>query len=372
MDWRQIRALFPAVEDHVYLNTASGGAMSRYAVEEANRYYGEIHAFADAPWDDWIARAEAVRGRAAHFINAAPDEIAFLPNASLGLNHAARLLADTGEVLAPADDFPSVTLPWLHLGIPVHFIPSDQRGAVSTDRIASMLHPGMKVLTTSFVQFQTGFKQDLQALGALCRTNGLAFIVDATQGLGAAAIDVQRDNIDVMVCSGYKWLTAGYGIALLYIRKEILEGRAMPAVGWRSARNPYQLQNDRLDLASDAVAFELGHPPFPGIFTLGGALRVFEAAGMERIEERIQDLNDHLYRRLDDIGFSGFIHRERMERAGITMLDAGALGEIAADLKEQNIFVAARGGRIRVALHFYNTTADIDRFVAALAPRVRR
>jgi selenocysteine lyase/cysteine desulfurase len=371
MDWEQIRALFPAVENHVYLNTASGGAMSRYAVEEANRYYSEIHALADIPWDDWIARAEEVRGRAARFINASPDEIAFIPNASLGLNHAARLLVGAGDVLAPEDDFPSVTLPWLQLGVPVHFIPSDQRGAVSVDRITAMLRPGTKVLTTSFVQFQSGFRQDLQALGALCRAHGLVFIVDATQGLGAAAVDVQRDNIDVLVCSGYKWLTAGYGIGLLYIRKDVLQGRPLPAVGWRSARNPYELHNDRLDLASNAVALELGHPPFPGIFTLGGALRVFEAAGMERIEERVHALNDHLYRRLEGIGFSGFVRRERMERAGITMLDTPAPREITAALKQQDILVAARGGRIRVALHFYNDTGDIDRFVAALAPMLK-
>lgn len=367
MDWNEVRALFHAVENQVYLNTASGGAMSRYAVEEARRYYEENHAFADALWDDWLARAEEVRGRVARFLNAEPDAIAFLPNASLGLNHAARLLNGTGDVLTMADDFPSVTLPWLQLGVPVEFVPADEHGVVSVDCITERLRPRTKVLATSFVQFQNGFKQDLQALGALCRAHGLTFIVDATQGLGAAAIDVERDKVDVLVCSGYKWLTAGYGIAILYIRKEVLEGRALPAVGWRSARDPYRLLNDRLDLASDTIAFELGHPPFPGIFTLGGALRVFESVGMERIEDRVQALNDELYRRLDDIGVSTFTRRAREERAGITMLHLDAPGEVAAKLKEQNIFVAARGGRLRVALHFYNTPGDIDRFVTALA-----
>ena len=273
IDWQAIRALFPAVERYTYLNTASGGVMSAYAAEAAKRYYDEAHTQADVLWDAWLDRAEQVREQTARFLNAAPDEIAFLPNASLGLNLAAHLFDGEGGVLTTEDEFPSDTLPWLQRGYPVRFIPTAADGSVLVETIAEAIDPESRFLVTSTVQYRTGFRIDLAALGRLCRSRGLTFIVDATQGIGVFPIDVQQQQIDVLVFSGYKWATAGYGIAVLYIRKEHLAGRALPMAGWRSARDPYVLRNDQLDLAAHTTALELGHPLFPGIFALGGALR---------------------------------------------------------------------------------------------------
>ena len=366
LDWQAIRALFPAVERYTYLNTASGGVMSAYAAEAARRYYDEAHTQADVLWDDWLDRAERVRAQTARLLNADPDEIAFLPNASLGLNLTAHLFDSEGGVLTTEDEFPSDTLPWLQRGHPVRFLPTDDDGGVSPEAIAGAVEPQTRHLVTSFVQYRTGFRHDLAALGRLCRARDLTFIVDATQGVGVFPIDVRRQQIDVLVFSGYKWATAGYGIAVLFIRKDLLASRALPMVGWRSARTPYALVNDHLDLAAHTTTLELGHPLFPGIFALGGALRLFEEIGSEPIEARVLTLTDYLHRCLDEHDITILSTQNPTHRSGITMLGVEEPQRVVDELKAQGIYIAARGRGIRVSLHCYNNHDDIDRFVEAL------
>ena len=75
-------------------------------------------------WDAWLERRERVREKVAEFIGAEADEIAFVPNTSTGMNLIVDLLGDDGPVLSDELEFPTVTLPWIHRGIPVHFLPA--------------------------------------------------------------------------------------------------------------------------------------------------------------------------------------------------------------------------------------------------------
>jgi len=365
-DWTSVRALFPALDRYTYLNTASGGVMSNYAAEAAKRYYDEAQQFAEVCWDSWLARAEKVREQTARLINADPDEIAFLPNASLGLNFASQLFDNTGTVLTTEDEFPSGTLPWMQREYPVRFLPTEEDGSITIQTIEAAVDSGSRHLVTSLVQYGTGFRHDLEALGNLCRKRDLTFIVDATQGIGAFPVDVRSQQIDVLVFSGYKWATAGYGIAVLFLRKELLASRAMPMLGWRSAREPYALINDQLVLASHPTALELGHPLFPGIFAMGGALRLFEEIGAGRIHARVEELTGYLHQRLAERNIPILSTLDPAHRSGITMLVSENPGEVVEALKEQEIHVAARGRGIRVSPHFYNTPEDVDRLVQAL------
>lgn len=365
-DWIQIRKQFPAVERCTYLNTAGGAPMCAPATEEAQRYLKEATSYGDAKWDEWVARSEGVRHHLAEVLNATPEEIAFLSNASFGMNTLAEMFGGEGEVLTAADDFPSVTLPWLRRGYPVRFLESDSGGALDCEEIEEAVGQGTRYLVISFVQFATGFRYDLARLGEICRTRDILLVVDATQGFGAFPIDVQQCRIDALVFSCYKWLTAGYGIAPLYVRKEILESRSLPLVGWRSAREPYDLVSDRLDLTDQARGLELGHMPFVGVFALGGALRFLQEIGLHNIETRVQELTQELHVRMADVGVDVSSPRERERRSGITVLAVPEPKRVATRLQKKNILVAARRNGLRVALHFYNDHDDIDRFTVAL------
>jgi len=341
----------------VYLNTAGGGPMSREAADAVRAYYDEFYREGDTRFSACLECVEETRAQLARVLNASPRDVAFLGNASLGLNLVADLL--DGNVVALADEFPSVTMPWLQRGRSVRFLSSPEE-------IGGALASETDILAVSFVQYKTGYRLDLKRTSELCRSRNIRLVVDATQGFGAFPIDLERTPVDALVFSGYKWANAGYGIAPLYVSRTLLEEHGLPAAGWRSAQEPYELEASTLDLTTDARGLELGHPPFAGVFALGGALDLIESIGLEAIEARVQDLVDELHRRLDARGIAIASPREREQRSGITMVRVSDPAATTAALANKNILVSARGDSLRVSLHYYNNEDDIERFLDAM------
>jgi selenocysteine lyase/cysteine desulfurase len=367
MDWTAARALFPAVDKNVYLNTAGGGPVSERSAAAGSAYYEQSLQDGDVHWEEWLERVEAVRRKLARVLNARPVDLAFVGNASTGLSIAAHMLRDRGRVLAVADEFPSCTLPFLQLGYDVDFVPTARDGGVGIRDLEAACSDKTGVLAISFVQYKSGFRNDMARLGAFCKERDLAFVVDATQGFGAFPLDVSDNSADFLVTSGYKWANAGYGVAGLYVSGKFLQPETFPLVGWRSPREPYALSYDSLDIAARAAALEQGHPPFAGIFALGAALDLMIEIGLQKIGRRIVELTRYLHERLDQAGIWVLSTREEAHLSGITIAAAAEPVETVQRLREQGIIVSTRGEGIRVSVHYYNNHEDIDRFVAALA-----
>ena len=366
MDWNQIRTLFPAAERYTYLNTAAAPPISLLAAREGKRYYDEMAEHADVPWDHWLSEVEDVREKLAKFLNAEPRSVAFTYSTAHGMNLIAGILQHCGDVLCPADEFPSCTLPWLQQRYRLHFLRSQDRGVIDLEDVERSLTSETRILVASYVQFATGFRQDLVSMGRLCRERNLIFVVDATQGMGVFPIDVVASNIDFLVFSGYKWAQAGYGVGGLYIAPRFLKTNSLPVAGWWSARDPEAVINDHLDLKETAAALEIGCPHFAGIFALGGALALFEEIGAVQIEERIHELTDYLHQRLDNEGLKIASPRVRGQRSGITIIEMRNAPEVVKSLAEKKIIVSARGKGLRVSLHIFNNFDDIDHLAAAL------
>ena len=121
-NWTQFRAKFPALEGKAYLNTAGGGVMSHQVAKAATQYFKESVEQGDICWNTWLARADRDRVDVGKFIGADSISVAFLQNASLGLNIVARSFESNIEVLAIKPEFPSCTTPFLRAGHTVNFM----------------------------------------------------------------------------------------------------------------------------------------------------------------------------------------------------------------------------------------------------------
>ena len=363
IDWKVLRKEIPACEKYTYLNTAGQGPVSKRAAQGGRLYYEESLEYGNMLWDQWSEKIVNIRKKTATFIGCHSDEIAFLPNSSLGMNYIAKILDNAGDVLMHTDEFPSCSLPWLQQGYHVKFVAAEHNGKVSIDDFLSAITPTTKIIVVSHVQYATGFCQNLETLGAICKNKGIHLVVDACQSAGALDIDVKRFNIEFLVFSGYKWLNAGYGIAVLFISKAFHDSSCFPAVGWRSAKEPSQLINHRLELANNVAALELGHPLFPSIFALGGAIEVLSDIGVNTITKRIHDLTDYLHSQLMHHNIEIISPLEKEDRSGITLFVVPNISSMIERLMENNVLVAKRGDGIRVALHYYNNHDDIDKFI---------
>jgi cysteine desulfurase/selenocysteine lyase len=366
MNWSEIRALFPAAENYTYLNTAAAPPLSILAAREGKRFYDEMAEHGDVAWGGWLRQNEQIREKLATFVNGDARGVAFTYSTSHGMNLIAGILDHCGDVLCPADEFPSCTLPWLQQRYRVHFVRSRDRGVIDADDIQRSITADTRVLVTSYVQFATGFRHDLVELGRLCRERNLNFVVDATQGMGVFPIDVVNSGIDFLVFSGYKWAQAGYGIGGLYVAPRFLNSTSFPVAGWWSVRDPEAVVNDRLDLKESAAALEVGCPHFAGIFALGAALTLFEEIGKSRIEERIHELTDYLHHQLEAERFNIASPLKREQRSGITIVEMRNAPDVVNCLAERKIIVSARGKGLRVSVHIFNNFDDIDRLIGAL------
>ncbi|HCC46517.1 MAG TPA: hypothetical protein DEQ38_00110 [Elusimicrobia bacterium] len=364
-DWAAARALFPALKKYTFVNAAGGAPLARPVAAAGAAYYAEALAHGDAYWEQWLARLEASRAALAGLIGASPREVAFTLNTSHGMSLVAGALAGRGGVLTMRDEFPSTTLAWLNAGYKVKFLePEDRRYPL--ERIEAALTPDIKILVTSYVQYRTGFRQDLGALGRLCRKRGVILVVNATQALGAMPVDVKKAGIDFMVFSCFKWTMAGYGAAGLYAASRWLKEIRFPEAGWRSVPVPETMDNQARAMKREASAVEAGCVHFPCIFALGAAARLLTGLGVGNIQARIFELNDYLEAGLKKLGLQATTPLDRACRSGITIIKAKDPAKAVAKLEKLGIMTAARGEGVRVSLHFYNNRADLDRLLAGL------
>jgi selenocysteine lyase/cysteine desulfurase len=366
-DWAFYRAEFPALGQQAYLNTAAGAPMSRAASAAAREYYEATARDGDVHWDQWLGQVETVRAAAAQLIGADASEIAFVQNASAAMNLVAARLRGAGDVVLVRGDFPSVTYPWMAGGHTVSFAEPGDSGGASLEAIAAACSPETGIISVGLVHYRTGFRYDLDALSEFCRERDLLLVVDATQGLGAVRVDVAASGVDFMVCSGYKWLTSGYGFGLLYGSRAQLESSRHVAAGWRSARHPYALVSDALDLTDEAAALELGHPPFAAVFGLGAALAMQAEIGAAAIENRVLHLASRLRQVLVDAGLRVTPEDAADLRSGIVYAEADRdAAQLRNALLDQGVYVSARGDGIRCSAHFYNDETDLARLARAL------
>lgn len=364
-DWQKIRDEFPVCKKFVYLNPAGGSPVSLSAANAGKQFYDEMLEFGDTYWDIWLERTENVRQLLAEFIGADREEIGFTTNTSHGMNIVAQFLKDKGTVLTMRDEFPSTTFPWLNQGTQIKFV-EPVNHAYPIEEIKKSLTSETKIIVSSYVQYKTGFRHDLEALGKFCKENNLIFVVNATQALGIFPVDVRKWNIDFLVFTGLKWATAGYGIGGLFVNRKWLGTEKYPFAGWRSAKEPEKMDNSDLNLKAEASVIESGCPHFPNIFALGGALSLFNRIGKENVEKRVIHLNRHLEEEITKLGIEVICQEEDKHRSGILIAKIKNAKEIVSKLNEKNIIVSARGEGIRISTSIFNNEKDIAVFIREL------
>ncbi|HEX8921922.1 MAG TPA: aminotransferase class V-fold PLP-dependent enzyme [Pyrinomonadaceae bacterium] len=365
LDWDELRADFPVTEREVYLNSAAAGPLPRPVMAAATGYYREMMEEGDARWDEWLERRENIRRRIAEFINAEPDEIALTTNTSSGMNIIVDTLEGRGDVISCDLEFPVSTITWLHRGINVNVVEAFE-GELRLEDVRRAMNERTAIICLSHVQYSNGFRSNLEELGRSKKDHAL--VINASQSAGAFALDVKRMQIDALCATGHKWMLSGYGSGFVYLSRRLLEETRARAIGWLSVEEPFSDRNREFRVRTDAAArVELGCPHFAGIFALGAAVDYLLKIGREEIERRVLALNRHLTGRLEEEGWRVLSPlRDESSRSGETLVAAERPKRVVAHLARRGIAVTEKPQGIRVATHFFNNEADIERLIAAL------
>ncbi|MBB5516884.1 selenocysteine lyase/cysteine desulfurase [Rubricella aquisinus] len=358
MGWEAFRAGFPMLAEGAYLATAGGAPISDRAAAAGRAYFDDTLREGDAPFARWLGEVDAVRAQVAKLIHASPNDIAFVGSASAGMNILAGYVAPGAHIVSVVDEFPSVTQPFLTRRDEVTF------AEPTPDAIADAMRANTGAIVVSHVQFRSGRRLDLAALARIAHARGALLLVDATQSMGAVPLDVGC-GADAVVASCYKWLCAGYGAGVVYLSPR-LRDRPSPVFGWRSAVEPYGLDETRVDATPSAVRLEMGHPPFAPILCLGGALtHLEETLGFDGVWPRIAALDAHLRAEIARLDLPAPITPPG--QSGIAVFPRADAADVKAALAAQGIRVTASGGYLRLSFHAYCSEADITAALTALA-----
>lgn len=361
--------------DTVYLNGANHGPFPRRtiaAVLEALEWKRDPSLIDDSVY---FSLPDRIRAAAAPFLGAGPDEIAITSGASTGVSLVAQGLdwQPGDHVVVPAGEFPANYLPWAALrsrGVEVTRVrPGDGEDAA---RIATALRPATRVVSVGHVNFASGYRIDLDAVGEVCRDHGVLLVVDASQSLCAVPLDVDSCGAAVVAAAGYKWMCSPYGTGLLWVRPDLVERFALPVVNWESVRGADDfnaLTELELDYRQGAARFDMPEAAaFLNGMAMAASLEFLGEIGAATIHAHATALLDRILQSLPS-GFRPDSDLDPGRRSTIVRL-VGPRPASTRDAwercREAGISVSLREDGIRVSPGVWNSTADADRLAEIL------
>jgi cysteine desulfurase / selenocysteine lyase len=370
----EIRKLFPALGQYAYLNSAAVAPMPLTALEAVNSQLRDVSEHGTLHFADWIAAKDRARQRVGRMLNVTPNQIAFMRNTSDGLSSIANGIdwAEGENIVSFAQEFPSNFYGWRRIrdtfGVDLRLCP-ERGGRIDLNELTGMIDANTRVVALSAVQYGSGFKANLERIGRAAREVDALFVVDIIQGLGAMPFDLPAQFVDAAAGASHKWLCAPEGCGFLYLSARAREKVVPTIVGWISVDDPWHFGDREQDWKSTALAWESGTGSSSLFYGLDASLALLEEAGAENIQKHLEGLTDYLCEELAGRDYEVISSRLRGEKSQIVCIrnKAGwSPNDVGTALERESVIVSVRGDRIRIAPHFFNNEADIDRLLAAL------
>ena len=362
---------FPHAPGLIHLNHAGVGPWSRRASEAVAAFAEENLRRGSMEYPGWIEVENRLRGRIARLINApSPADIALVKNTSEGLSLVAWGLEwQPGDnVIAARQEFPSNRIVWQSLaeqGVECRLADLDA-AETPEQAITALADKRTRLISVSAIQYASGLRMDLEALGEFCREREILFCVDAIQQVGALPFDVQAIHADFAAADGHKWMLGPEGLGFFYCRPELRERLAVRQYGWHMMEKLGDFESIEWQPAADARRFEAGSPNLLAAHALEGSLSLLEELGMEHIGATLLEITDGLIRRIDaEPKLELLSPREENRRSGIvTFRHPGADHDaLWRALMQRDVLCAPRGGGIRFSPHYYIEPARLERAV---------
>ncbi len=326
------------------------------------------------------ARVEAVYASAARLLNCAPDELALTESATRAweVAFASFPLAPGDRILTAKAEYASNVLTLLQAarrrGVAIDLAPDDADGQVDIDALASLIGPRTRLIALTHAPTDGGLINPAEAVGRVAQAAGVPFLLDACQTAGQLPLDVEALGCDMLSFTGRKYLRAPRGTGVLYVRRAWIERMEPPALDLRAAT---WTGPDRYDIRPDARRFETWEAAHANRLGLGAAIDDALGWGLDAIRARIDRLAQMLRARLADLPGTTVHDRGRVRSGIVTFTREGETpGDAQRRLQAQdiNVSVTAPGyarfdgatPRIRASIHYFNTEAEIDRFITAL------
>ncbi len=313
--------------------------------------------------------SEYLRSLFAHMIGATADDIAIVPSTSYGVSTAAKNLPlSVGRnIIILQDQFPSNVYAW-------HRLAEENSGNIIvvprpedwdwTTAVLDLIDSNTDIVALPPCHWIDGSSLNLSIIGERCRELGAAFVIDATQAVGAMTIDVNILKPDYLLCSGYKWLFCPFSISFLYAAPHRHKDQPLEIHGQN--RGFGQTPDGHLDYYDGfmvgARRFDMAERNnFINMPIAISAMEQVVSWSITEIQETIAPLTALCATEARNRGWSVPSNEHRVGHYIGLNPNFPVTENMIATLKAKNIYVTQRGQGIRGAPHLFNNEGDIHR-----------
>ncbi len=364
--WWKVRSQFNIVDGFAFMNNGTQGPMPRVVREKNERILREI---AEDPSNNYRRdEINAVREKVAQFVGASAAEIALTRSTTEGMNIFAHGLdwQEGDEVLWNSHEHGGGRGPYLTLmerrGIRPVIIdlpspPESQEQIV--DLYEKAITPRTRAIMVSHITYVTGLVTPIKLLSEMAHRHGLLVSVDGAHPLGMLDLNFHDMGCDHYSAAGQKWLLAGGGTGVCYIKHEI-QDQIWPLMGRPPGEN------------ATATRYEsVGQRNVPSLLGMADAVDLQLTIGKQNIEERDRYLSNRLRAGLNEIpGVHLWTSSDRGLSAGLTLFsihDIPMANIVRALSTEYRVHIRTMGtgnlNGVRASTHFYNMPHEVDQLL---------
>jgi selenocysteine lyase/cysteine desulfurase len=367
---------FPVTRDKIFLAHAGDCPLPR-RVAEAIGNYARDAATGDQEKFVYPGILGRARQLAAQLVNCQPEEIALVGPTSLALSFiASGLKLRRGDnMLIYFEDYPSNVYPWMALaqqGIEVRLMNTQSLGLIRPKDVAGQLDENTRLVALASCHFVSGYRIDLEAIGALLKQRNILFCVDGIQTLGAFA--TPGNFIDFLAADAHKWLLGPCGAGVMYVRRTLQDALNPPIYGWHNVKCPDFIAQEQVVFRAGGPKYEAGTQNLLGLVGFVAAVELILELGVENIGRELLRKRAWLVPALQAKGYTVLHANAPPENSsGITSfhrpgLDLSSLHQKLLDNQIITSLRADRAGRkyIRLSPHCYNTDEELQRVVDLL------
>lgn len=382
-DLAKFRAETPGCQKVVHFNNA-GSALPpepvlhrqlAYLKEEARIGGYETHA-------KYLDEIEATYSAVARLLNANQAEIALMENATQAWNAAFQAIPwqDGDEILVNQSDYASNYLAYLHhpKKLKISVIPNQDQGDVNLEAMEQMISEKTRLIAITHMPTNGGVLAPAEAIGAIAKTKGVFYLLDACQTAGQYPLDVEKLQCDMLSATGRKYLRGPRGTGFLYVRKACLNTLTPYTIDLHSAT---WTGEQVYEIRQGARKFETWESNKANVLGLKMAVDYALDVGLEPIWQRIQHLAQVLRTELGAID-QVTLHDQGTVRGGIVAFTVSGYtaAQVQQRLQDAHIHVSWNGVAntyldmtrrglqeiVRASVHYYNTEDEIAQLVKAL------
>ena len=380
LDVGAVRARFSALQRPLAFFDGPGGTQCPDEVIEAiSVYLRESNANTGAPYETSLRTVELIdhaRDRAAAFLGCTDEEVAFGPSMTslnfLLTRALARTLERGDEVLVTKLDHDANVAPWLELehdlGIVVRFVEVTDELALDYDDLERQLSEGTRVVAFPVAANSVGTAPDVRRIVDLAHSAGALAWADAVHYGPHGPIDVAAWDVDVLICSPYKFYGPHLGLA--FGKRDLL-------ASWR----PYKVRPAPNEPVG--ARYELGTMQHELLAGFVAAVDYIDSLGWDAISRHEHELGDRFLAGLpSSVRLHGLPTMTGRVPTFCFSVEGLSAQEAAEQLAERDLAVwwgnyyaletmrrlglDEEQGGVRVGIVHYNTREEVDRLLAAL------